>query len=279
MRQQDADITIPESRNLYGKGIRQPVILNLKTLSTGRKFKHWGRLFQLTASFMVNLKFRAIKFKYLHGFYRSLSHEIIAEASTSISRSKDLNQEIQIFSEQLSKRVVELFIPADRGAIWRSALLPGWGQVYKGRKTAGYIYGGAVGTGFAFSLFSLVMWQTSYSRYRNYDPDHVITPQGGTELIDPAESQAQFDRYASQVQTWQKITLISVGVTLVIYLWQIMDAWLFDSRYAELAKRTPTARSNGPSLILGGLVHDADQTNQVQNRMHGQLDFGLKISF
>ncbi|MBX3722407.1 MAG: hypothetical protein KF713_11265 [Turneriella sp.] len=207
------------------------------------------------------------------------SHEIIAEAETVLPLSKDISRDLQSFSESLARQVAELFVPSDRGAIWRSALLPGWGQFYKRRPTAGKIYIGAVGTGFAFSLFSLVMWQTSYSRYRNYNPDHVVTPQGGTELIDPADAQAQFDRYASQVQTWQKITLVSIGVTFAIYLWQIVDAWIFDTRHAQLGKRFAAERSEGIFLILGGETRPATNANEVQNHGSGHFSFGLGFSF
>jgi TM2 domain-containing membrane protein YozV len=207
------------------------------------------------------------------------SHEIIADAETVLPLSKDISKELQSFSESLAKQVAELFVPSDRGAIWRSALLPGWGQFYKRRPTAGKIYIGAVGTGFAFSLFSLVMWQTSYSRYRNYNPDHVITPQGGTELVDPVDAQAQFDRYASQAQTWQNITLVSIGVTLAVYLWQIVDAWIFDTRHAQLGKRLAAEVSEGTFLILGGTTRPSVNENQVPNSISGQYSLGLGVSF
>ena len=176
------------------------------------------------------------------------SREVIAEAETVLPASKDVTKELRSFSEVLAGRVAELFVPSDRGAIWRSTALPGWGQIYKRRRTAGQIYAGMVGTGFAFSLFSLIMWQTSYSRYRNYTPEHVVTPQGGTELINPADAQAQFDRYASQTQTWQQITYVSVGITLAIHLWQILDAWIFDASHAQIGKRVAFKEN---SLFIG----------------------------
>jgi Family of unknown function (DUF5683) len=205
------------------------------------------------------------------------SHEIIAEAETVLPLSNDTSKELQSFAESLARQVAELFVPSDRSAIWRSAVLPGWGQLYKRRKTAAYIYGGTVGTGLAFSLFSLIMWQNAISRYRNYVPDYVITPQGGTELIDPADAQAQFDRYASQAQTWQKITLVSIGITLAVYVWQIVDAWIFDTRHAQLGKRLAAEHSEGTFLILGGAARSP--INEVQNPMPGQFSFGLGVHF
>ncbi len=233
----------------------------------------------LPADGVVYGKFEVLEGKiHLSGRVLSvLSRELMGEVDVTIPISEHTSRDIHAFADRLAYQMKELFIPSDLGAMWRSALLPGWGQAYKRRETWGYIYGGAVGTGFVFSLFSLVMWQNAYSRYRNYNPDHVITPQGGTELIDPADAQAQFDRYASQAQTWQQITLVSIGVTLAVYVWQIMDAWIFDTRHAQLGKRLATGRSEGTFLILGGSARSA--ANDVQNHTSGHFSFGLGLSF
>lgn len=216
----------------------------------------------------------------ISGFVLSiLSKEILAEVHKTINISPQISRDIREFSEQLAAGMREIFMPSDRGAVWRSAVLPGWGQMYKGRDDWGRIYGAAVGTGFAFSLFSMVLWQTANSQYRNYNPDHVFTPQGGTELIDPADAQAQFDRYASRAQTWQKITLVSIGITLAVYLWQIMDAWLFDTRHAQLGKRLTAERSDGTFMIFGSANRATAGESQVQNSMPGELSLGLGLSF
>lgn len=207
------------------------------------------------------------------------SKEILAEVEVVVSKTEDLEKEIQKVSAILSRGLSEIFMPSDRGAIWRSALLPGWGQVYKGRRTAGHIYGGAVGTGVAFSLFSMIMWQNAVRRYQTYRPDYVITPQGGTELIDPSDAHAQFDRYAAQARTWETITLVSVGVTLTVYLWQILDAWLFDTRHAQLGKRLAAQPSETTFLILGGGNRSSYPENQVQNSEPGGLSVGVGLSF
>jgi hypothetical protein len=203
------------------------------------------------------------------------SKEILAEVETTILPSDDMNKEIQNIAAKLSQGLGEIFMPSDRGAVWRSALLPGWGQIYKHRKDVGYIYAGTVGTGFAFSLFSLLMWQNAYSRYRNYNPDHVFTPQGGTELIDPASAQVQFNRYASQAQTWREITLISAGITLAIYIWQIVDAWIFDTKHAQLGRRVANYSS---FLKVGGDYSDTAVLNK-QSFDSAVFYGGIRTSF
>lgn len=206
------------------------------------------------------------------------SREIIAEAEIMIRSSKDVSKEVQSFSESFSRQVAELFVPSDRGAIWRSALLPGWGQVYKGRRTWGHIYGGTVGTGLAFSLFSLIMWQNAYSRYRNYVPEYVITPQGGNELINPTVAQAEFDRYASQTRTWQQITLISAGITLAIYLWQVLDAWIFETDHAKIGRRIGKSEGN-TRLFLGAQTGSRPYSEPSGQRQTPSLFLSIGINF
>ncbi|MBX3724135.1 MAG: hypothetical protein KF713_19970 [Turneriella sp.] len=185
-----------------------------------------------------------------------LGNEVIREVHKTIPLSGEVSKEIKEFSAELAAGMKEIFMPSDRSAIWRSALLPGWGQFYKGRQKTGKIYAATVGTGFAFSLFSIIMWQNANSRYRNYVPEYVITPQGGTELIEPDLARAEFEAYANQTKTWQTITLVSIGVTFAIYLWQIVDAWIFDSEHAKLGQRITKSDSNLRILVGQRLLDD-----------------------
>jgi hypothetical protein len=118
--------------------------------------------------------------------------DIVAEKDITVPFSSAMFEDVQDVSETLGSRIKDLFYPSDRGALWRSALLPGWGQFYKQRKTWGYIYGGVIGAGAMFSLFSLILWQQANSEYKSYNPDHVVTPQGETGLKDPTAAQSQF---------------------------------------------------------------------------------------
>jgi TolB-like protein len=162
--------------------------------------------------------------------------DIIAEKNVTVPYSSAMFEEVQEVSETLGSRIKDLFFPSDRGALWRSAVLPGWGQYYKQRKTWGYIYGGVIGAGLSFSLFSLILWQGANRDYKNYVPDHVVTPQGEYGIKDPAAAQAQFSAIEARSQQWQQITLISAGITLGIYLWHLFDAWFFEGNYVEISK-------------------------------------------
>lgn len=167
-----------------------------------------------------------------------VDREVIAEKNVTVPFSSQMFEDVQEVSETLGSRIKDLFFPSDRGALWRSSLLPGWGQFYKQRKTWGYIYSGVIGTGAAFSLFSLIMWQQANRNYKNYNPEHVVTPQNEYGIKDPAAAQAQFSSLIQKSEQWEQITLISAGITLGIYLWHLFDAWFFEGNYVELTKST-----------------------------------------
>lgn len=168
-----------------------------------------------------------------------VDREIIAEKNVTVPFSSQMFEDVQEVSETLGSRIKDLFFPSDRGALWRSSLLPGWGQFYKQRKTWGYIYSGVIGTGAAFSLFSFIMLQSSKRAYENYKPEHVVTePQGEFGIKDPAAARAQFATLEARADQWYQITMISAAVTLGIYLWHLFDAWFFEGNYVELTKGT-----------------------------------------
>lgn len=168
-----------------------------------------------------------------------VDRDIVAEKNVTVPFSSAMFEEVQEVSETLGSRIKDLFFPSDRGALWRSSLLPGWGQYYKQRKTWGYIYGGVIGTGAAFTLFSFIMLTSAKRAYADYKPEHVITePQGEFGIKDPAAARAQFATLEARVDQWQQITMISAAVTLGIYVWHLFDAWFFEGNYIELTKST-----------------------------------------
>ncbi|GAB4431614.1 MAG: hypothetical protein OHK0011_14430 [Turneriella sp.] len=179
--------------------------------------------------------------------------DIVAEKNITVPFSSQMFEDVQDVSETLGSRIKDLFYPSDRGALWRSALLPGWGQFYKQRKTAGYIYSSVIGTGAAFSLFSLIMLESTKQQYASYNPEHVVTPQGEFGIKDPAAAQAEFARLEARADQWYQITMISAGVTLGIYLWHLFDAWFFEGNYVELGKAR-AMEFHSRDTLLGGNV-------------------------
>jgi TolB-like protein len=185
--------------------------------------------------------------------------EIIAEKNVTVPFSSQMFEDVQDVSETLGSRIKDLFFPSDRGALWRSAVLPGWGQYYKQRKTWGYIYGGVIGAGATFSLFSFIMLQSSKRAYENYKPDHVETPQGEYGIKDPAAAQAQFETLQKTADQWYQITVISASITLTIYLWHLFDAWFFEGSYTEIAKGSAMNGLPGDSLFGANIRITSDR--------------------
>ena len=91
-------------------------------------------------------------------------------------------------------------------AAWRSALLPGWGQIYKHQPVKGYIFGGAFLTGLIFTSGALIKENDYQDKYLNSD--------------DPAEISDLYDRYNS----WSKIRRGAMYTTAVIWLLNFSDA-------------------------------------------------------
>lgn len=178
-----------------------------------------------------------------------VDRDIIAEKNVTVPFSSAMFEDVQEVSETLGGRIKDLFFPSDRGALWRSALLPGWGQYYKQRKNWGYIYGGVIGSGAAFSLLSLIILQQARNSYKNYIPEHVVTTQGEFGIKNPAEAQAQFSKLEANVTQWQQITIISASITLGIYLWHLFDAWFFEGNYIEMIKGTAMGQSPFESAL------------------------------
>ncbi len=193
--------------------------------------------------------------------------EIIAEKNVTVPFSSQMFEDVQDVSETLGSRIKDLFFPSDRGALWRSALLPGWGQYYKQRKTWGYIYGGVIGTGAAFSLFSLIMLQSSKRAYENYNPDHVVTPNNEFGIKDPAAAQAQFAKLEDTANQWYQITMISASITLGIYLWHLFDAWFFEGSYTEIAKGGTALNGRGGDNLLGANIRISSDRDPLSIRI------------
>jgi hypothetical protein len=113
--------------------------------------------------------------------------------------------------EVSSNRSFQPYIPAytDRygvDAIWRSAILPGWGQLYKGSKTKGlFIMGGEVAL--AVGIVATENLNASYRKKINesHNADHIQT-------------------YAGKADNMQNIRNICIAGAAALYLYNLIDA-------------------------------------------------------
>ena len=150
-----------------------------------------------------------------------IEKEVIAEKELVAPLNAQMFESVNAISEALAKKIKDLFIPSDWGAVRRSAILPGWGQYYKQRKKWAYIWGGAVGVSFLTASFFTYTYIKNNSAYRNAGPD-----DNPASLYEKADSS-----YSAMTVMWY--------ITGGLYLLNLIDAYLFHGDY-ELGK-TKTA--------------------------------------
>jgi len=101
-------------------------------------------------------------------------------------------------------------------AAWRSAILPGWGQYYKGQHTRGYIFGGTF-------LASATILTVSLVNENKYKDSYLNSTE-------PTDISNYYDKYNS----WSKTRQISTYTTIGIWLLSFADALWSDYPRIEL---------------------------------------------
>jgi hypothetical protein len=153
-----------------------------------------------------------------------IDNELVAEKTITMPVSAEMFAAVEEVSQALGENIKNLFFPSDKGAITRSAVLPGWGHMYKQRRTWGYAWGGLFWSSVGFTVLSTVQYVRYSLEYKNYSPVYHRSPGGGTSLRD-SDASARFDSLATSIDTWGQMTifgLVGIGVT---YLGNLMHAY------------------------------------------------------
>jgi hypothetical protein len=161
-------------------------------------------------------------------------NEIVGEEKGSSPVSAELFQVTDKVSVALGSHIEELFLPSNTGALWRSALLPGWGQYYKDRKRWGMIYSVTAGTLALATTVSLVLTLKNKSDLNSMDPGHTTTPQGETIFNDSSAAAQQFKDKEAQVNFWGTATKISLIGFGIVYLINLFDAFFISGDYSDV---------------------------------------------
>lgn len=101
------------------------------------------------------------------------------------------------------------------GAFWRSALFPGWGQVYSDR-TIGILYS----VGFTVGLFSTFY---SYTMKENYNSQYI-------------SSKYEDENKYTQYKKWNEYMFYSIYFTGIIYTLNLLDVTIFYKNSLESIK-------------------------------------------
>lgn len=121
--------------------------------------------------------------------------------------------------------------PSTLGALWRSCLLPGWGQKFKGERKKGSQLMIAAGVTFGLSAVSITLMEVSHDAYLN-------VPPGNTGEMDDKFKMYRF---------WSNAAFFSAVSFGVVYLYNIYDVAFTRTRVKYSLYDTRT----GPDLSIG----------------------------
>lgn len=147
-----------------------------------------------------------------------------AESTENVKIEEDRREVLQVNLEKL------IYVKSRKQALWRSAVLPGFGQYYEDRALWGTLY---LGTQAAL-IYSLT---NQRSEYEELHQDYLAKRseysgfQGSQEEITLKweEVQTAFDESESNYRKQQ----LTMGLMVGAYVWNIADAWLFMPRRTE----------------------------------------------
>lgn len=163
----------------------------------------------------------------IHGLIFSvIDGEVIGEERGKAKQDSTMFGTINEVSGRLAVKIKDLFVPSDRGALWRSALLPGWGHFYKERRDWGYFWSIAAGTALAYTLTATTVFLVYRNRYQSSSPEAYRNAAGHVGLYDEAAAQAEFDRLESATNQWATMALAGLVTTVVVYGASLLHAWL-----------------------------------------------------
>ena len=147
-----------------------------------------------------------------------------APNSQTVIIQEDQREVLQVNLEKL------VFIKSREQALWRSAVLPGLGQLYEGRG----IVGGMYIVGHASLIYML---STQRSEYDKLLQDYLVTRRNYTNFRGSQEELAQRwetaqSAYDASEEAYRK-QQVTIGLIAGTYLLNLADAWLFMPKITE----------------------------------------------
>lgn len=192
---------------------------NNKIREMGKALGADGVIYGKYTSKEGNLEIQGVIFSVIDG-------EIVDKQEGATPISAEMFETINQVSDNLAKKIKDLFVPSDRGALVRSLIFPGWGHFYKQRRNWGYFWGGTAIAATAFTATMLTLFIVHKAKYANYAPRVYTNGAGGTGHYDEAASQAEFDRIENLGNTYGQMTLIGMGVAGAVYIAAFVHAYL-----------------------------------------------------
>ena len=147
--------------------------------------------------------------------------------------------EIKTVNAQLTPKTIT-------GAVLRSAVLPGWGQHYQGKKVRGWFFTLATLAGGGASFY---YWQ----RYKASKDEYEATRQSYLKAYSSATIEFYRDRMHEkydQTNNWQTKTNLAIGLTAAVWVWNLLDTVLFPPQYEKKIGVKGTAQNGHFSVGL-----------------------------
>ncbi len=135
----------------------------------------------------------------------------------------------------------KIFTSGPRNALWRSALIPGWGQYYNLRNTK-------AGALFSSSLLSAITygaarsaWSSARSRLQSANDQALFLPHTGPVLPLAYINYQDAQKANSDMSTYGSVANGAAILMGVIYIYNLIDAYfLFGALPEELAQTAPS---------------------------------------
>ncbi|HDQ25737.1 MAG TPA: tetratricopeptide repeat protein [bacterium] len=110
--------------------------------------------------------------------YQLKRHNVAFNAFKKVLALDDSDKEAKDFMDfykTMQEKAVKKQEPREMtGPLWRSALLPGWGQVYNNQTVKGILFGSAFLTSLGLTIYNINDASLKYNRYINTNENHDI---------------------------------------------------------------------------------------------------------
>lgn len=161
--------------------------------------------------------------------------------------------------------------------VWRSAVLPGWGQMYAGEKTRGALYAPIMLGGWAYSYASIKRWQSARDQYNSLNLTSLLFAATQKSPFAPLYF---YNRATSQqrIANGQNTNIVSATALVgMVYLINLVDAAFFSR------KSDPSQMSLPPTEWNWSLEGDTAslQTTELSGslRKNPAMGVGLQYTF
>lgn len=138
---------------------------------------------------------------------------------------KPQNKDYSVIIVQNSDEVVEIkaVMKTAAGAIWRSMMVPGWGQRYEGRENIGYVYLAGEIALITAAAASLTLYNQAEGNYQTARDEYLIQVDVSEIIRTRKNMESRYD----EVKMYSKYRNGFITAAAVFWVWNAADAYLW----------------------------------------------------